>query len=47
MKKVGAHGNPVRYQWGAYGRMQNEWTIQSSIWVVSQKLQSFCPIVMG
>lgn len=24
-KRVVAYGNPVRYQWGAYDGMQNEW----------------------
>jgi len=26
-KRLGADGNPVRYQWGAYDSMQNEWAI--------------------
>jgi len=24
LRRVGAYGNPVRYQWGAYDGMQNE-----------------------
>lgn len=27
IEKVGADGNPVRFQWGAYDGMQNEWVM--------------------
>ncbi|MDF2543171.1 MAG: hypothetical protein K0S47_2889 [Herbinix sp.] len=29
--RVGAYGNPVRYQWGAYDGMQKEWMYLSYI----------------
>jgi hypothetical protein len=34
---VGADGNPVRYQWGAYDGMQNEWVYFTPNRVVPQK----------
>lgn len=26
-KRVGTYGDPARYQWGVYDRIQNEWAI--------------------
>ncbi len=43
---VDADGDPVRYQWDAYGCAQKEWTALPSIWVVPQKF-SFCPFEEG
>ena len=42
--RVVAYGNPVRYQWGAYDGMQNEWMFYTSNWVVPQKFQAFVPL---
>lgn len=47
LRKVGAYGNPVRYQWGAYDGMQNEWMYYTSNWVVPQKFRAFVPAIAG
>ena len=41
--RVGAYGNPVRYQWGAYDGMQNErmYSIHQTGWY--RRSISFCP----
>jgi len=41
---VDADGNPVRYQWGAYDGMQNEWAIDNrqSGWY-RRSLKAFVP----
>jgi hypothetical protein len=40
--RVGADGNPVRYQWGAYDGMQNKWAIYRQFgWY--RRSVSFCP----
>lgn len=41
--KVGADGNPVRYQWGAYDGMQNEWAIYRQFGWYRRSLEAFVP----
>ena len=43
--RVGAYGNPFRYQWGAYDGMQNErMYFNTSNRVVPQKSNAFVPV---
>ncbi len=45
-KRLGADGNPVRYQWGAYDGMQNEWTIYRQFGWYRRSLQ-LLPLCLG
>jgi len=44
---VGADGNPVRYQWGAYDGAQNEWAIRRQFGWYRRSFQAFVPCIEG
>ncbi len=46
-KGVDVNGNPVRYQWGAFDRMQNEWAICRQFGWYRRSLRAFAPIIRG
>lgn len=43
-KKVGAYGNPVRYQWDVYDSIRNEWTIYRQFGWYRRSYKAFVPI---
>ena len=44
-RRVGAYGDPVRYQWGVYVSIQNEWTIYRQFGWYRRGLKAFVPIL--
>ena len=48
VKRVGAYGNPVRYQWGAYDGMQKEWSfLRYDKLGGTAEVESFCPCIIA